>query len=91
MTSRGRSLEEIIKELRLYVIGWAGYFRVCKTPSIFRDLDKWIRHRLRGVIIKHRQRTHRKWAAALMANKEFPVRYFDGLGLPRLEKVTSTS
>lgn len=91
MTSRGRKLEEIIKELRLYMIGWAGYFRVCKTPSVFAELDKWIRRRLRCVIIKHRQRTHRKWAAAFLANKEFPISYFDTLGLPRLEKVTSTS
>lgn len=64
---------------------------MCKTPSIFEKLDKWIRHRLRAVIVKHRQKTKRKWAAALSANAEFPVRYFDRLGLPRLTMVTSTS
>ena len=91
MTGRGRSLEDIIKDLRRYLPGWASYFRVCKTPTVFRSLDQWIRHRLRAVIIKHRQRTNRKWAAALAANTEFPNSYFDKLGLPRLEKVTSTS
>lgn len=91
MTSRGRSLEEIVKELSRYLQGWGAYFRVCKTPQVFARLDEWIRHRLRGVIIKHRQRTRRKWAAAKLANTEFPISYFDRLGLIRLSKVTSTS
>jgi hypothetical protein len=29
------------------------YFRLADTPAIFRDLDAWIRHRLRALQLKH--------------------------------------
>jgi RNA-directed DNA polymerase len=45
--NRGRSLDEVIRTLRSYLIGWKGYFAYCETPSILRDLDSWIRRRLR--------------------------------------------
>ena len=91
LTHHSRSLKEIIADVARFLRGWGGYFKVCKTPSIFENLDKWIRHRLRAVIVKQRQKTKRKWAAALSANAEFPVSYFDRQGLPRLTMVTSTS
>ena len=36
--------------------GWKGYFRLAETPGVFRDLDEWIRHRLRAVQLKHWKR-----------------------------------
>ena len=49
ITSRSRSMkmEERIKELNQYLIGWCGYFSLADTPSVFLNLDKWIRRRLR--------------------------------------------
>src|SRR5207302_10105940 len=47
---RGRSLAQIVKELSVYLIGWRGYFGFCQTPSVLRELDQWIRRRLRAVV-----------------------------------------
>jgi RNA-directed DNA polymerase len=47
--SQGRSLEHVITTLSVYLRGWRSYFGFCQTPSVLRDLDSWIRHRLRGL------------------------------------------
>ncbi len=51
LTRRNRSisLEERVRRLAIYVRGWRGYFGYCETPSVLRDLDSWIRRRLRCV------------------------------------------
>jgi RNA-directed DNA polymerase len=54
--NRGRSLVQVAKELRQYLLGWKGYFRLADTPKIFRGLDEWIRHRLRAIQLKHWKR-----------------------------------
>jgi len=50
--SRGISLQQVIKELNAYLGGWLGYYKLAETPTTFRDLDSWIRRRLRCFIIK---------------------------------------
>lgn len=45
--SQGRSLGQVITTLSVYLRGWRGYFGFCQTPAVLRDLDSWIRHRLR--------------------------------------------
>ena len=52
----GRSLAEVSKELRVYLAGWRGYFRVAETPGVFASLDQWVRHRLRALQLKHWKR-----------------------------------
>lgn len=54
ITSRRKSMkmEERIKELNQYLVGWCGYFSLADTPSVFRDLDSWIRRRLRMCLWK---------------------------------------
>lgn len=54
ITSRKKSMkmEERIKELNQYLIGWCGYFSLADTPSIFQRLDEWIRRRLRMCLWK---------------------------------------
>ncbi len=37
------------KALANYLVGWRAYFGYCETPSVLRDLDSWIRRRLRCV------------------------------------------
>ena len=54
--TRGVSLERMIKELAQYLIGWRGYFGFCQTPSVLRELDGWIRRRLRSVLWKQWKR-----------------------------------
>jgi RNA-directed DNA polymerase len=55
MTSRmrGRSLAQICQDLRAYLPGWKAYFRLVEVASVFRELDAWIRHRLRALQLKH--------------------------------------
>lgn len=48
----GRSLKTVTGELRSYLTGWKEYFRLADTPSVFRELDKWLRHRVRAVQLK---------------------------------------
>ncbi|MCZ6793373.1 MAG: group II intron reverse transcriptase/maturase [Planctomycetota bacterium] len=43
----GHSFEYLTGELSDYLRAWRGYFRFCETPSVLRDLDSWIRRRLR--------------------------------------------
>jgi RNA-directed DNA polymerase len=50
--SGGRSLAQIIPALSRYLIGWRGYFGFCETPSTMRNLDAWIRRRLRAIVWK---------------------------------------
>jgi RNA-directed DNA polymerase len=54
ITSRRKSMkmEERIKELNQYLIGWCGYFSLADTPSVFQHLDSWIRRRLRMCLWK---------------------------------------
>lgn len=54
ITSRKKpmKMEERIKELNQYLIGWCGYFSLADTPSIFQRLDEWTRRRLRMCLWK---------------------------------------
>ena len=54
--SGGRSLPEIAERLKAYMPGWKAYFQLAQTPKVFRELDEWIRHRLRAVQLKHWRR-----------------------------------
>lgn len=54
MTSRmrGRSLAQICQDLRVYLPGWKNYFQLVELLTVFRELDSWIRHRLRALQLK---------------------------------------
>lgn len=49
ITSRSKpySMEKRIEKLNQYLTGWCGYFALADTPSVFKDLESWIRRRLR--------------------------------------------
>jgi RNA-directed DNA polymerase len=40
-------MDERIQKLNQYLVGWCGYYALADTPSIFNDLESWIRRRLR--------------------------------------------
>lgn len=46
--TRGRSMAQVAEELRMYLRGWKSYFQLAETRLRFRELDKWIRHRVRA-------------------------------------------
>jgi len=52
----GRSMTQVIEELREYLPGWLNYFSLAETPTPLADLDKWIRHRLRSLYLKQWKR-----------------------------------
>jgi RNA-directed DNA polymerase len=60
--TRGISLERMIADLNRYLKGWRAYFGFCQTPSVLRDLDSWIRRRLRSFIWKQMKRGRRRFA-----------------------------
>jgi len=46
------SMYQVIHELSIYLQGWVGYFGIQEFTSLFRDLDAWIRSRLRSMQLK---------------------------------------
>src|SRR5690625_762837 len=43
------SMEYRIERLNRYLVGWLGYYQLAETPTIFRNMDSWIRRRLRMI------------------------------------------
>ena len=54
--TRGVSVMPMAEPLRSYWVGWNGYFGRWETPSVLRDLESWIRRRIRCVLWKQRKR-----------------------------------
>ena len=54
--SGGRSLHEVVQRLRPYLMGWKAYFGLAQTPKVWRELDEWLRHRLRAIQLKQWKR-----------------------------------
>jgi group II intron reverse transcriptase/maturase len=46
------SMYHVIHELSIYLRGWVGYFGIQEFKYLFRDLDAWIRSRLRSTQLK---------------------------------------
>lgn len=70
--SCGRSLQQVIDFRRPYMLGWKAYFKLSQTPGVWREMDKWIRHRLRAIQLKQWKRgtTVFRELVALGASKE---------------------
>ena len=45
--NRGASAKDVIVELRKYVTGWMGYFKISHTYREVLELDEWMRRRVR--------------------------------------------
>lgn len=54
--SGGRSLRQVVGNLRPYLLGWKAYFGLSQTPRVWRELDEWVRHRLRAIQLKQWRR-----------------------------------
>jgi group II intron reverse transcriptase/maturase len=56
--NRGISTEALITELNMATGGWLSYFRLANTYLPFRDLDQWIRRKVRTYMLKQKGRTY---------------------------------
>ena len=54
--TRGHRIEKIVKELRQYLLGWQAYFNITEVRSVLKELDSWIKRRLRCYLWKQRGR-----------------------------------
>lgn len=70
--SGGRSMSELVQQLRAYMLGWRAYFGLAQTPQIWRKLDQWLRHRLRALQLRQwkRPRTIYRALKALGATED---------------------
>jgi RNA-directed DNA polymerase len=97
--SRGVSVERMLEELRTFTDGWVTYFRHA-SASLFRDLDSWIRRRVRCFVWKQwkkpRKRARELMRAGVEAHTAWGMAY-DGPGLwcaaksPPLNKALSNT
>ena len=93
--TRGISLQQMIDELRPYLIGWRGYFRFCQTPRVLTNLEARIRRRLRMYLWRQwqngrnrfkelRQRGVSKFPAAVAAGS--PTGFWRMSGHPAVQQ-----
>lgn len=68
--NRGVSLEQIIAELNKTLRRWVNYFHLTQWPSDLRNLDSWIKRKLRCYRLKQRKKF---WPIA---------KFLMGLGVP---------
>jgi group II intron reverse transcriptase/maturase len=73
------SIRQMIRDLNPTIRGWGNYFAIGSVVSLFGDLDKWIRMRLRSKLRK------RFKSNGGVDHYRFQNRMFDELGLVRLE------
>ncbi len=59
-TRPGR-LADIVEEVNRQVRGWVGYYRLADTPTPFKELDEWLRRRLRQLVWKRWKRGRTRW------------------------------
>jgi RNA-directed DNA polymerase len=75
--THGHSLTWIVGALNRTLQGWFGYFRHCHR-NVFRDLDRWIRGRLRSIL---RRRQGRRGRGRDTDHQRWPNAYFADHGL----------
>lgn len=63
LTSRRKSMNmgDRIEKLNQYLVGWLGYYQLAETPTIFKELDGWIRRRLRMIRWKEWKKVKTKY------------------------------
>jgi len=54
--SGGRRIQQVVDGLRPLLLGWRAYFGLAQTTGVWRELDEWIRHRLRAIQLRQWKR-----------------------------------
>jgi RNA-directed DNA polymerase len=84
--NRGVSLKQVLEELGRYTDGWVAYFWQARTPSVFAELDEWLRRRLRCYQWKLWKKPRRRAQALLKVGVRSDLAWgmaYDGPGLWR--------
>ena len=55
------AMTERIVRINRFTRGWTAYFALADTPSVFAELDQWLRRRLRQVRWKEWKRWRARW------------------------------
>jgi group II intron reverse transcriptase/maturase len=66
----GISMKERLERLNAYLLGWSGYFGIAQATGIFRNLDGWIRRRLRMCLLKQWKRGKTKFLNLIAIGKD---------------------
>jgi RNA-directed DNA polymerase len=74
----GQSLTHVIADLNPMLRGWFGYFKQAYRTT-FKDLDGFIRRRLRSLLLKQNKRTHAGFSRDV--HRLWPNAYFADAGL----------
>lgn len=77
--NRGVSMQSRLIELRRYLQGWVGYFRLVPLKTFYEDLDQWIRRRVRACFWRQWRRPRTR------------VRNLLQRGVPKLQALTHGS
>jgi len=77
----GPNLATIIAGLNQTLRGWFGYFKYSQ-PATFRELDGWIRMRLRSILRKRKKKRGRGFGSD---HQLWPNAFFQSSGLFSLE------
>jgi RNA-directed DNA polymerase len=83
--TNGNSLRVIIKNINATLSGWLQYFK--HSHGSFRDIDKWLRMRLRSVL---RKRLGRDGRGRGHDHHRWPNKFFEQMGLLSLESAHRT-
>lgn len=75
----GSSLDRIIADVNRTTRGWFEYFRHASYTTVFRDLDGWIRRRLRCLLLRRQKR--RRFSGLGTAHHRWTNAYFAAAGL----------
>jgi RNA-directed DNA polymerase len=75
----GADVRDVIADLNPIIRGWGNYFRTGNAAEKFRQMDDYVVHRLRGLMVKKRGRTLRPGQA-----NQWTEDWFNGHGLHRL-------
>jgi RNA-directed DNA polymerase len=75
----GKSFGEIVKSLNTVLRGWYEYFKQSHR-TLFKDVDGWIRHRLRSILIRRCDKIsrYRLWRDD---SRRWPISFFRANGL----------
>lgn len=74
----GHSLQFTIRKLNPILRGWYSYFQHSQYVTVFRDVDGWVRMRLRSIL---RKRDRRRGRGQGRDHQRWPNRYFAERGL----------
>jgi len=55
---RGRSVRQMIEDMKRLLVGWSNYFKLAEVRNIFERLDEWIRRRMRCILWRQWKRTY---------------------------------